>query len=151
MSSWKPQSHADIGQKDPSVALPVPPTAAAAPAVAGASSASPGASSQPSAQTQAQTPSGGAGGPSVSSIQAFSHQQAPVLPPPSAIGNGKLPSVSDAAAAAAVDDQKGNPNYKPLNVKDALYYLDQVKLQFRNQTDVYNNFLDIMKDFKSQK
>ncbi|ODQ49447.1 hypothetical protein PICMEDRAFT_23790, partial [Pichia membranifaciens NRRL Y-2026] len=41
-------------------------------------------------------------------------------------------------------------NYKPLNVKDALYYLDQVKLQFRNQTDVYNNFLDIMKDFKSQ-
>lgn len=67
----------------------------------------------------------------------------------------RLPSVSDAAAAAAaaaaVDDQKGNPNYKPLNVKDALYYLDQVKLQFRNQTDVYNNFLDIMKDFKSQK
>lgn len=63
----------------------------------------------------------------------------------------RLPSVSEAAAAAAVDDQKGNPNYKPLNVKDALYYLDQVKLQFRNQTDVYNNFLDIMKDFKSQK
>lgn len=48
-------------------------------------------------------------------------------------------------------EQKGNPNYKPLNVKDALYYLDLVKLQFRNQTDVYNNFLDIMKDFKSQK
>lgn len=62
----------------------------------------------------------------------------------------RLPSVSDATAAVA-DDQKGNPNYKPLNVKDALYYLDQVKLQFRNQTDVYNNFLDIMKDFKSQK
>lgn len=51
----------------------------------------------------------------------------------------------------AIDDKKNNQNYKPLNVKDALYYLDQVKLQFRNQTDVYNNFLDIMKDFKSQK
>ena len=51
----------------------------------------------------------------------------------------------DAAAASS------SANYKPLNVKDALYYLDQVKLQFRDQTDVYNNFLDIMKDFKSQK
>ncbi|TID13567.1 hypothetical protein CANINC_004925 [Pichia inconspicua] len=57
--------------------------------------------------------------------------------------------------SATIDDttqneQSGNLNYKPLNVKDALYYLDQVKLQFREQTDVYNNFLDIMKDFKSQ-
>lgn len=40
--------------------------------------------------------------------------------------------------------------YKPLNVKDALSYLDQVKMQFYSQADVYNNFLDIMKDFKSQ-
>lgn len=51
----------------------------------------------------------------------------------------------------ALTEEQNNSNYKPLNVKDALYYLDQVKLQFRNQTDVYNNFLDIMKDFKSQK
>lgn len=41
-------------------------------------------------------------------------------------------------------------SYRPLNVKDALSYLDQVKLQFHSQADVYNNFLDIMKDFKSQ-
>lgn len=40
--------------------------------------------------------------------------------------------------------------YRPLNVKDALSYLDQVKIQFYNQADVYNNFLDIMKDFKLQ-
>lgn len=44
-----------------------------------------------------------------------------------------------------------NKNYKPLNVKDALSYLDQVKIQFYNQIDVYNVFLDIMKDFKSQR
>lgn len=48
-----------------------------------------------------------------------------------------------AAAAAAA--------YRPLNVKDALSYLDQVKVQFQNQPDVYNHFLDIMKDFKSQR
>ncbi|QLI65576.1 Paired amphipathic helix protein pst1 [Metarhizium brunneum] len=33
---------------------------------------------------------------------------------------------------------------------DALTYLDQVKVQFHDQPDVYNRFLDIMKDFKSQ-
>ena len=35
-------------------------------------------------------------------------------------------------------------------VQDALTYLDQVKVQFHDQADVYNRFLDIMKDFKSQ-
>ena len=42
-------------------------------------------------------------------------------------------------------------DYRPLNVNDALTYLDQVKNQFQNEPDVYNQFLDIMKDFKSQK
>ncbi|KAH7882268.1 hypothetical protein F5I97DRAFT_1816924 [Phlebopus sp. FC_14] len=39
---------------------------------------------------------------------------------------------------------------RPLNVTDALSYLDAVKMQFHEQPDVYNHFLDIMKDFKSQ-
>ncbi|OJJ31206.1 hypothetical protein ASPWEDRAFT_686593 [Aspergillus wentii DTO 134E9] len=34
--------------------------------------------------------------------------------------------------------------------QDALSYLDQVKVRFVDQPDVYNRFLDIMKDFKSQ-
>ena len=33
-----------------------------------------------------------------------------------------------------------------LNVRDALSYLDQVKVQFTDHPDVYNRFLDIMKD-----
>lgn len=37
-----------------------------------------------------------------------------------------------------------------LKLQDALTYLDQVKVQFHDQPDVYNRFLDIMKDFKSQ-
>ncbi|EEP77847.1 conserved hypothetical protein [Uncinocarpus reesii 1704] len=36
------------------------------------------------------------------------------------------------------------------NTQDALSYLDQVKVRFVEQPDVYNRFLDIMKDFKSQ-
>ena len=39
---------------------------------------------------------------------------------------------------------------RPLNVSDALGYLDAVKIQFQDKPDVYNHFLDIMKDFKSQ-
>ncbi|PPQ77023.1 hypothetical protein CVT25_014839 [Psilocybe cyanescens] len=39
---------------------------------------------------------------------------------------------------------------RPLNVTDALSYLDAVKNQFHESPDVYNQFLDIMKDFKSQ-
>ncbi|EOD48752.1 putative transcriptional repressor sin3p protein [Neofusicoccum parvum UCRNP2] len=34
-------------------------------------------------------------------------------------------------------------------LNDALSYLDQVKVQFHEHPDVYNKFLDIMKDFKS--
>ena len=37
-----------------------------------------------------------------------------------------------------------------LSVEDALYYLDKVKVKYNNKNmDVYNKFLDIMKDFKS--
>ncbi|KAL0581071.1 hypothetical protein V5O48_000964 [Marasmius crinis-equi] len=39
---------------------------------------------------------------------------------------------------------------RPLNVTDALSYLDAVKNQFQDRPEVYNRFLDIMKDFKSQ-
>jgi paired amphipathic helix protein Sin3a len=39
---------------------------------------------------------------------------------------------------------------RQLNVTDALSYLDAVKVQFHERPDVYNIFLDIMKDFKSQ-
>lgn len=41
-------------------------------------------------------------------------------------------------------------NNRQLNVTDALSYLDAVKVQFTDQPDVYNHFLDIMKEFKSQ-
>jgi paired amphipathic helix protein Sin3a len=39
---------------------------------------------------------------------------------------------------------------RPLNQKDALSYLNAVKVQFQHKPDVYDLFLDIMKDFKGQ-
>lgn len=50
----------------------------------------------------------------------------------------------DSQAASMADGAR------PLNVTDALSYLDAVKTQFVERPDVYNNFLDIMKDFKGQ-
>ncbi|KAJ8274646.1 hypothetical protein COCON_G00092710 [Conger conger] len=37
-----------------------------------------------------------------------------------------------------------------LKVEDALSYLDQVKIRFGNDPGIYNKFLDILKEFKSQ-
>uniref|UniRef100_A0A8D3BYL7 Paired amphipathic helix protein Sin3a n=1 Tax=Scophthalmus maximus TaxID=52904 RepID=A0A8D3BYL7_SCOMX len=52
--------------------------------------------------------------------------------------------------AAPQASAQGQQQFQRLKVEDALSYLDQVKLQFGNQPQVYNDFLDIMKEFKSQ-
>ncbi|KAJ7916173.1 paired amphipathic helix, partial [Mycena leptocephala] len=51
-----------------------------------------------------------------------------------------------------VIDEEGvdDDSSRPLNVTDALGYLDAIKSQFADQPEVYNRFLDIMKDFKSK-
>jgi len=83
------------------------------------------------------------------------------------LSNISLPSVSEPVAPMLVDDpeqpsltqrsRRTSPvdpqSYsldRPLNVTDALSYLDAVKVQFSDQPDVYNHFLDIMKEFKNE-
>ena len=51
--------------------------------------------------------------------------------------------------AEAVFSQVQAPNAQQPILNDALSYLDQVKGQFSDHPDVYNKFLDIMKEFKS--
>ncbi|KNE57143.1 hypothetical protein AMAG_18006 [Allomyces macrogynus ATCC 38327] len=48
-------------------------------------------------------------------------------------------------------DSNGAENRPTLNVRDALAYLEEVKRQFADRIEVYNLFLDIMKDFKSSR
>lgn len=71
--------------------------------------------------------------------------QASLPPPPPALAD-----LTSAEAQAIGGIGGSQSNYRPLNVKDALSYLDQVKIRFNDQPEVYNRFLDIMKDFKSQ-
>lgn len=47
---------------------------------------------------------------------------------------------------AAPSSAKGGPAHPQLN--DALAYLDRVKAEFHDQPDIYNKFLQIMRDFK---
>ena len=61
-------------------------------------------------------------------------------------GSGDPTTIANTVIAA----NSNNGNNRPLNVTDALSYLDAVKVQFYDKPDVYNHFLDIMKDFKSQ-
>ncbi|KAH0591154.1 hypothetical protein H2248_001252 [Termitomyces sp. 'cryptogamus'] len=58
------------------------------------------------------------------------------------------PSTNDSPPGAP---QSSSPEAgRQLNVTDALSYLDAVKVQFQDMPEVYNQFLDIMKDFKSR-
>jgi len=54
------------------------------------------------------------------------------------------------AAPQPTSENLNGSTDRQLNVTDALSYLDAVKIQFHDRPDVYNVFLDIMKDFKSQ-
>lgn len=57
--------------------------------------------------------------------------------------------VRRAHTANPFSDGPGAHFHSP-KVKDAMGYLEKVKTKFAKQPTVYNKFLDIMKDFKSQ-
>ena len=74
-------------------------------------------------------------------------------PPPSQAAPSKPPPAAAAAAAAATAPAPPlafNPGGRELKVEDALLYLDQVKLEFGDRPRIYNQFLEIMKNFKAQ-
>uniref|UniRef100_A0A158PBC3 HDAC_interact domain-containing protein n=1 Tax=Angiostrongylus cantonensis TaxID=6313 RepID=A0A158PBC3_ANGCA len=56
----------------------------------------------------------------------------------------------DDTARERMDESPDAQRFWSFRVEDALSYLDQVKTQFADQPNVYTQFLDIMKDFKSQ-
>jgi paired amphipathic helix protein Sin3a len=85
---------------------------------------------------------GGAGQHEPQRPSQYLHQQVPVSAPQP--GPAFMPGPSPMSAPA----QMAHGQQPILN--DALSYLDQVKVRFSDQPDVYNRFLDIMKDFKSQ-
>ncbi|XP_069703690.1 paired amphipathic helix protein Sin3a isoform X2 [Periplaneta americana] len=65
------------------------------------------------------------------------------------VGGAAAPSASSMSVSASPAGT-GPQQFQRLKVEDALSYLDQVKYKFGNQPQVYNDFLDIMKEFKSQ-
>lgn len=88
-----------------------------------------------------------AGGPVQSAAQAQGPQLQPGLLAPFGPGAQGQPQQQVAQNQQAQGQGQGQGQQPILN--DALSYLDQVKVQFADHPDVYNRFLDIMKDFKS--
>ncbi|KAG8940798.1 Transcriptional regulatory protein sin3 [Tulasnella sp. 424] len=78
----------------------------------------------------------------------------PAIPGPPTAESMPGQDLAPGTPGPAPGDQSGasSPSgaYRPLNVKDALSYLEMIKIKFQERPDVYNQFLDIMKDFKSQ-
>lgn len=64
-----------------------------------------------------------------------------------------IPQIRNKVHSSVVSTSPGQASsqqFQRLKVEDALSYLDQVKYKFGAQPQVYNDFLDIMKEFKSQ-
>lgn len=72
----------------------------------------------------------------------------PTIAAPESLSTEKQINVE--VATQPVPENQNGATDRQLNVTDALSYLDAVKVQFHDRPDVYNVFLDIMKDFKSQ-
>ncbi|XP_022900635.2 paired amphipathic helix protein Sin3a isoform X1 [Onthophagus taurus] len=78
--------------------------------------------------------------------------------PPSAVpqvpvqGGHQGPAQQPTPPSQQQQGQQQSPgsNFQRLKVEDALSYLDSVKYKFGDKPQVYNDFLDIMKEFKNQ-
>lgn len=88
-------------------------------------------------------------GPAPTSRAASRSPKPPSAPAPSGVGT-ETPTLSrpnSALGQLPTTLQQGPTGpAKTLNVKDALSYLDQVKVRFADLPDVYNRFLDVMKE-----
>ncbi|EPQ60306.1 hypothetical protein GLOTRDRAFT_67792 [Gloeophyllum trabeum ATCC 11539] len=82
--------------------------------------------------------------PAANASRASSTSSAANPPPPA------LALPPEETKPSTLTPKQSAASARPLNVTDALSYLDAVKAQFQDQPDVYNKFLDIMKDFKSE-
>ncbi|KAK9393848.1 paired amphipathic helix protein Sin3a [Crotalus adamanteus] len=98
----------------------------------------------PSYQVSTVPQSSNSHGPTLATVHSGHHHPTPVQP------HGSQVAQSHAHPTPPAAPVQGQQQFQRLKVEDALSYLDQVKLQFGSQPQVYNDFLDIMKEFKSQ-
>ncbi|KIY46777.1 hypothetical protein FISHEDRAFT_75303 [Fistulina hepatica ATCC 64428] len=85
-----------------------------------------------------------AGGPSAMQVDPPHDTEAGIAADDPRFAAGRGSDATPAGPSTSASPERA------LNVADALDYLDSVKIQFSSQPDVYNRFLDIMKEFKSQ-
>ncbi|KAH1014584.1 paired amphipathic helix protein Sin3b [Dendroctonus ponderosae] len=78
----------------------------------------------------------------------------PQAMPLSATSHNAMRTTGSSSPSANLQDpvqqQQSPGSFQRLKVEDALSYLDLVKFKFGSKPQVYNDFLDIMKEFKTQ-
>lgn len=103
------------------------------------------------ANNAAGPPPSGAGSSSIFGPPA-TEQRPPYMQQPQPLGGPPPPQPASAVfgGPSPIAASAQLPHGQQPILNDALSYLDQVKVRFSDHPDVYNRFLDIMKDFKSQ-
>ncbi|XP_076639909.1 SIN3 transcription regulator family member A isoform X4 [Colletes latitarsis] len=71
-------------------------------------------------------------------------------PSPIKVHSSNVTPLASTPPGTSLGGGSGSQQFQRLKVEDALSYLDKVKYKFSDQPQVYNDFLDIMKEFKSQ-
>ena len=103
---------------------------------------------QPITETEPEPAAPGVPSPHPPADSSSASAPTPMIAPPESPAAEKQDKV-ETAPPPAMESANGSTD-RQLNVTDALSYLDAVKVQFHDRPDVYNVFLDIMKEFKSQ-
>jgi len=103
---------------------------------------------QPTTETELESAAPGVPSPNPPADSSSASAPTPMIAAPESPATEKQDNV-ETAPQPAIEAVNGSTD-RQLNVTDALSYLDAVKIQFNDRPDVYNVFLDIMKEFKSQ-
>ena len=103
---------------------------------------------QPTTETEPEPTAPGVPSPNPPADNSSASAPTPMIAAPESPATEKQDNV-ETAPQPAIEAMNGSTD-RQLNVTDALSYLDAVKVQFNDRPDVYNVFLDIMKEFKSQ-
>eukprot|EP00578_Thalassiosira_sp_NH16_P020918 CAMPEP_0181086602 /NCGR_PEP_ID=MMETSP1071-20121207/5835_1 /TAXON_ID=35127 /ORGANISM="Thalassiosira sp., Strain NH16" /LENGTH=583 /DNA_ID=CAMNT_0023168451 /DNA_START=248 /DNA_END=1996 /DNA_ORIENTATION=- len=119
------------------------------PGVAGNGGA-PSSSSAQNATNAARAGAAGSDGAQRKPPPAAASSNTPVASPGSNSAAGLEASAAGGGGDGGDAANLWNSTGRELKVEDALLYLDQVKLEFGDRPRIYNEFLEIMKNFKAQ-
>lgn len=78
-------------------------------------------------------------------------QEAAPVPAPSASTAIPLTSTTPTSTTSNVTSAGSTSTTQSMQLNDAFAYLDRVRAEFADQPEIYNKFLQVMREFKSNR